>query len=573
MGPRLSERSGSRDNVFDVLRLAAAMAVLLSHCYPLTGRDEPVARVAGETLGDLGVSVFFAISGFLVARSWASQPHLRPFAAKRALRLLPALIVCVWLLALVLGPLTTTLSPSSYFTTPQTWIYPLRSSVLITFAGRLPGVFQHNPFPAAVDGSLWTLPLEACCYVMVAVLGALALLHRRALLAAAVVIGLVALSPPVDIASHLPGGGENTVAGGNVQIVLHLVVIFLIGSLLFAARDVVRLSWWIAAAFAVVWVLAWKSSWVTVAASLFVPYADPRPRLPDPDRDQRPRPPGRRLLRRLRLCLPGAAERRARVEGRDPRRHAHDRGARHLCARPRLLATHRVAGPRAQGPRRRHVAAPGGALRGRGRRLVLPALMLTTTDRPLRLAFVGQSTFFEACALDSGTSPRFDTALPRVPRRRRHRPAALRRSRRRPGRGGRLSSRDHPRRRLRRPAGHDRRLPHRATAAHRRRRGTPATRTSSAGSGSSGEVDGSNFDRIVAFDPLIAATADRVLPVWRAIPLPVADRYYRPVTTPDSTAPAAVRRAVDRTPRGAPHRGQAPLRRAAPRVRRRRGPP
>ena len=273
MGPRLSDRSGSRDNVFDVLRLAAAMAVLLSHCYPLTGRDEPVARVVGETLGDIGVSVFFAISGFLVARSWASQPGVRPFATKRALRLVPALVVCVWLLALVLGPSVTTLSLGDYLTTPQTWIYPLRSSVLITFAGRLPGVFEHNPFVGAVDGSLWTLPLEACCYVMVAVLGVLALLHRRALLAAAIVIGLVALSPPVDIASHLPGGAQDTAAGGNVQIVIHLVVVFLAGSLLFAARDRVRLSWWVAGALGVLWVVSWKTSWVTIAASLFIPYA------------------------------------------------------------------------------------------------------------------------------------------------------------------------------------------------------------------------------------------------------------------------------------------------------------
>ena len=35
--------------------------------------------------------------------------------------------------------------------------------------------------------------------------------------------------------------------------------------------------------------------------------------------------------------------------------------------------------------------------------------MLTTSDRPLRLAFVGQSTFFEACALDSRHVARFDT--------------------------------------------------------------------------------------------------------------------------------------------------------------------
>jgi hypothetical protein len=44
-----------------------------------------------------------------------------------------------------------------------------------------------------------------------------------------------------------------------------------------------------------------------------------------------------------------------------------------------------------------------------------------------------------------------------------------------------------------------------------------------------GTVDAGNFDRIVAFDPLIAETAERVLRVWRAVPLPVADRYYRDV--------------------------------------------
>ena len=47
-----------------------------------------------------------------------------------------------------------------------------------------------------------------------------------------------------------------------------------------------------------------------------------------------------------------------------------------------------------------------------------------------------------------------------------------------------------------------------------------------------GEVDAGSFDRIVAFDPLIIETAERVLPVWRAVPLPVADRYYRDVRPP-----------------------------------------
>lgn len=42
-------------------------------------------------------------------------------------------------------------------------------------------------------------------------------------------------------------------------------------------------------------------------------------------------------------------------------------------------------------------------------------------------------------------------------------------------------------------------------------------------------VDPGNFDRHVSFDPLIARTAAAVLPVWRSAPLPVGDRYYAPV--------------------------------------------
>jgi hypothetical protein len=162
--------------------------------------------------------------------------------------------------------------------------------------------------------------------------------------------------------------------------------------------------------------------------------------------------------------------------------------------------------------------------------------MLAAIDRPLRLAFVGQSTFFEACALDAGTLARFDTAFHEY-------------------RGGAdiapllsaLAAWDPDVIVVFRPEI----IPPGAFAGLRATTvgflTEPLPRTAGGRDASHedlerrlwelGEVDGSNFDRIVAFDPLIAATADRVLPVWRAIPLPVADRYYRPVTRPDSTAP------------------------------------
>jgi hypothetical protein len=52
------------------------------------------------------------------------------------------------------------------------------------------------------------------------------------------------------------------------------------------------------------------------------------------------------------------------------------------------------------------------------------------------------------------------------------------------------------------------------------------------------QVDAGGFDRVVAFDPNIVEAAARVLPVWRSVSLPVADRFYRPVGPPGSTGQA-----------------------------------
>jgi hypothetical protein len=45
-------------------------------------------------------------------------------------------------------------------------------------------------------------------------------------------------------------------------------------------------------------------------------------------------------------------------------------------------------------------------------------------------------------------------------------------------------------------------------------------------------VDTGNVDRLVAFDPLIVPTADDYMRVWRSLPLPVADRLFAPVRPP-----------------------------------------
>jgi peptidoglycan/LPS O-acetylase OafA/YrhL len=265
---RLEDRLNQRENNFDVLRLFAATLVLASHCFPLTGRQEPLWPVMHWSGGEIGVVMFFGMSGFLIAKSWLDQPDPRAFAVKRALRLLPALVVAVTLTALVLGPLFTTLSVGSYLTEPGTWIYIARNSVLYTVAGHLPGVFTTNVYPGAVNGSLWTLPVEAAAYVGAAALGLLGLLARPRTMLALLAVAVLAISP---LAPWSAGLDASTV-GAKASAAFELEATFVLGATLYALRDRLPLSWGALAGHAVLWILIGTGPWTKPIGVLTIGY-------------------------------------------------------------------------------------------------------------------------------------------------------------------------------------------------------------------------------------------------------------------------------------------------------------
>lgn len=92
------------------------------------------------------------------------------FLKSRALRIFPALLLCVTLLTL-LGSLLTTLSYHDYFSSPITRQFFMTNTSLYSYFEKLPGVFEGNKFGPAVDGTLWTLWIESRLYLAVALLG------------------------------------------------------------------------------------------------------------------------------------------------------------------------------------------------------------------------------------------------------------------------------------------------------------------------------------------------------------------------------------------------------------------
>ena len=187
----MGSQDRARANSFDALRLLAALAVIFHHVRPVAGLA-PI-RLFSTDFGQLGVGVFFVISGFLVTVSWRRSARAGDYLKKRLLRIEPALIASVAITALVLGAAVTTLPLADYFQRREVWLYVARNALMYPVTYSLPGVFEHNPMPGIVNASLWTLRLEFTGYLALMLLGILGVLRVRIVAALALVAAATAL--------------------------------------------------------------------------------------------------------------------------------------------------------------------------------------------------------------------------------------------------------------------------------------------------------------------------------------------------------------------------------------------
>ncbi|AEW01795.1 hypothetical protein A4D02_07265 [Niastella koreensis] len=236
-------------NNFDLLRLMAAIAVIVGHAYALAPQpplqDKVLSLLHFDYSGSLAVKFFFFLSGLLVTNSIITRPSLSNFVIKRIFRIFPGLLVCLLISVLIIGPIFTDLSIGSYFSEGQTWQFLFHNFFLYDIVWRLPGVFSQSKY--GVNGSLWTLPYEVLCYIYLAVFFGLGLIKDKIIgtLVFVIIIGLSFAGPtylPTFFASNpdsfmLPGcfalGGlfavhKDTLRMQVVSLVLLWMLVYLL---------------------------------------------------------------------------------------------------------------------------------------------------------------------------------------------------------------------------------------------------------------------------------------------------------------------------------------------------------
>jgi peptidoglycan/LPS O-acetylase OafA/YrhL len=170
----VAEAFDPRNNSLNALRLALATLVIVSHAWPIGGfGGDP--KVGDLSLGGWAVAGFFAISGFLITTS-RLRSSFSSYMWRRTLRIFPGLWICLLVTLLLFVPIAALAEGGGDHVGPGSLLGYLASNGVLesshqTIAGTLSGV----PYPAAWNGSLWTLWFEFGCYLL---LGALLVFSR-----------------------------------------------------------------------------------------------------------------------------------------------------------------------------------------------------------------------------------------------------------------------------------------------------------------------------------------------------------------------------------------------------------
>lgn len=245
----VSAYCGSRDNNFNLLRFLAALSVVVSHAAVVVNgplAPEPLMAETGYTVGHHAVSVFFIISGFLIAQSLERSPDIFEYAAARILRLVPGLVIAAFVTAFLIGPMVTEVGLQDYFADWHVLAYVPLTGGLIVDNLQLPGVFASVPSANELNTPLWTLRWEAFAYAGIAMLGMVGLMATH-LRFASVCAGFLAAYLLLTAFTDL----RETVS--PIEHVLRLGFCFLLGSAFYVYRSRVPVT---VLAFLPLWTLA-----------------------------------------------------------------------------------------------------------------------------------------------------------------------------------------------------------------------------------------------------------------------------------------------------------------------------
>lgn len=225
-----------KENSIGLLRLVLASMVVFFHAFALTDTDDP-----GGMWGRVAVGGFFFLSGVLITKSCIACNDFRDYIWRRSLRIFPGLWACLAFSAFVIAPIAFAIQGKPFQFMPAA-LYFLRGIPMVAGATPSVGDVFAGATVDAMNGSLWTLPLEYVSYLVVGLAGWVGALKRPWIMAVVAGIFYVWYVFPQTRLPLLHPSMPTTI---SAPVVLEPYLLFAIGSAWYLWRDRVAVPRWL----------------------------------------------------------------------------------------------------------------------------------------------------------------------------------------------------------------------------------------------------------------------------------------------------------------------------------------
>lgn len=171
----LKKRFDYKNNSFTILSIIASLLIIYFHSYDLFyGREHKISDIfttifVGENLGSVIVAMFFTVSGFMITNSIRNSKNMKQYLYKRVKKIYPPLIFCLVVCACVIAPIISTIPKIEFLKNISLYYHYILDNILM-FKNTVYGiadVFLNNPYPVAINGSIWTLKHQIFMYLLI----------------------------------------------------------------------------------------------------------------------------------------------------------------------------------------------------------------------------------------------------------------------------------------------------------------------------------------------------------------------------------------------------------------------
>lgn len=283
---KFSEIYDRKNNSFTILSVVLSIGVIYFHCYPLfygtntTHWDLFTSNILkGSSLGAFCVNIFFIISGFMITTSIQRSKNTIMYLIKRIKKIFPALILCLLISALIIGPLTTELPKVYYLKTFDIWKYYIIDNILL-FKNTIYGiadVFVNNPYISAINGSIWTLKHQFFCYLIIILFYKVKLLDKRRIFLIAYLFMLFVyvslyFNGMSDIEVYLQQKLSYFGVFNEMTELIRLLFYFMTGILANLYSDKIYINWFWNSVYFVIYLIALYFNKLGLAFIILLPY-------------------------------------------------------------------------------------------------------------------------------------------------------------------------------------------------------------------------------------------------------------------------------------------------------------